>query len=194
MRVMNVIKLTIVSIIVMMICSCAGIPGDTRQEQINTVDLLIEQTIEDLCERNPDIRQAIANSVGYAVMNGKTTKIPFIGTGSGYGAAISNQNREKTYVEITELDIGAGLGVRTQRFVIIFHDENKFKIFTSGVWMPRTSIEAGVGYKDTGIKMEGDNKKGSQRNGYEVYFISELGASATATLGILRVKPVKLRK
>ncbi len=67
---------------------CAGIPGATGGEQAETIDALVERTLADLYKQEPKAREAVANSVGYVVMNNKITKIPVVGAGSGYGVAI----------------------------------------------------------------------------------------------------------
>jgi lipid-binding SYLF domain-containing protein len=177
----------------LMIYSCASIPGETGEEQTKAINLLVEQTIKDLSGQTPETKERIANSVGYAVMKAKVGKYPIIGTGGGYGVAIHNQTGEETYFEITEFDVGAGLGVRSVRFVIIFESEDKFQLFKKGVWKPRTSMEAAAKSEGGGTAAGTENKKDPVNRGYSVYFITDSGASATATIGIFHAKPIKLK-
>jgi lipid-binding SYLF domain-containing protein len=188
------IKILTTLFICAFINSCASIPGNTGEEQKKSVDLLVEQTLADLYHQNPKTKEYIAKSIGYAVMKGQAAKYPVIGTGSGYGVAIHNTTNDKTYLEITEFSVGAGLGVRTIRFVIIFEDEDKFNIFKKGIWKPRTSMEAAAKSKEGGTATGTDNKKNTGKKGYAVYFITDSGASATATLNIFHAQPIKLKE
>ena len=63
-----------------------------------------------------------------------------------------------------------------------------------GTWKPRTSMEAAAKSKDGGTAAGTDNKKDSGKRGYSVHFITDSGASATATLGIFHAKPIKLKE
>lgn len=174
---------------------CAGIPGETTDdEQRKTVDLLVEQTLADLYKQDPKIKDLIADTFGYAVMQGIAAKYPIVGTGSGYGVAINNQIREKTFLEITEFTVGAGLGVRTLRFVVIFKDEIKFNKFKNGVWKPRTLVEAAAKSKNGGTAGGTGAEKDTTERGYSVHIITDSGVSATATLGIFHAQPVKLKE
>lgn len=175
-----------------MISSCASIPGSTKDEKIKNINSLVEQTITELYKLEPETKELIGSSAGYAVMEGITTKWPMIGTGSGYGVAINKQTGEKTYLEITKFDIGAGLGVKSIRFAIIFQDEKKFNKFKSGVWQLGTSMEATAKSKDIGTAVGTSDKKYGEKRGYSVHLITDSGASATATFGIFQSKPINL--
>ena len=111
---------------------CASIPGKTGEEQAETIDALVERTLADLYKQEPKTKEEIANSVGYAIMNNKITKIPIVGAGSGYGVAINTRTGEKTYLKMARFDVGGGWGARSVRPVLIFQDEKKFKDFIDG--------------------------------------------------------------
>ena len=122
------------------------------------------------------------------------TKFPIIGTGSGYGVAIHTRTEEKTYLKISEFELGAGLGRKNVRFVIIFQDQAEFNAFATGFWKLKRSLGASSRSTDAGAIAGTENRKGSARRGYSVHYITASGASATATLGIFRARPIKLEK
>ena len=173
---------------------CASIPGSSVDEQMETIDALVSQTLADLYETQPSTKGAIAASVGYAVMKGTETKLPLIGAGSGYGVAIHTRTEEKTYLEITEFAMGAGLGRTASRFVLIFQDQAIFNRFTSGFWKLRKSMEASAKSMDGGTLAGAQTAKDAASKGYSVHFIADSGASARATLGVFRAKPIQLKK
>ncbi|KPJ94637.1 MAG: hypothetical protein AMJ55_06080 [Gammaproteobacteria bacterium SG8_15] len=121
---------------------CAGVPGETGSEQAETMDALVERTLSDLYEQEPDTKEAIANSVGYVVASTKITKIPIVGAGSGYGVAINTKSGEQTYLKMARFDVGGGWGARSLRPVLIFQDETKFRKFIDGVWEAQAGAEA----------------------------------------------------
>jgi lipid-binding SYLF domain-containing protein len=173
---------------------CAGIPGATGGEQAETIDALVERTLADLYNQDPKAREAIANSVGYVVMNNKITKIPVVGAGSGYGVAINTRTGEKTYIKMMRFDVGGGWGARSVRPVLIFQDEKKFKDFTDGVWEAQAGAEAAAKVGETGTAGGAGSGDIPGKKGYVVHLITDAGVSATVTVGVIRVKPVTLKE
>ncbi len=179
---------------VFVISGCASIPGETGKEQSETIDTLVERTLHDLYEQEPKSKEEIGNSIGYAIMSNKITKIPIFGAGSGYGVAINNKTGEKTYLKMIRFDIGGGLGARRVRPVMIFQSEKKFKDLTDGVWSTNVGAEAAAKVKDGGASGGRGSGSSPGGKGYSIYFITDSGVSATITVGVIRVKPIKLKK
>lgn len=173
---------------------CASIPGETGEEQSEAIDALVDRTLKDLYRQEPKSTEEIGKSVGYAIMSNKITKIPIFGAGSGYGVAINNKTGEKTYLKMVRFDIGGGLGARSVRHIMIFQDEKKFKDLTDGVWSSNHGAEVTAKVKDTGAPGRPGSGNLPDDKGYSIYFITDAGVSATVTVGLIRVKPVKLKK
>ena len=121
---------------------CANVPGDTREEQVETVEELVERTLSDLYLEEPKARKEIADSIGYVIMSNKILKIPIVGVGSGYGVAIKTKSNEEVYLKMTRFDIGGGLGARSVRPVLVFNNEEKFDDFIDGLWEVRVDLGA----------------------------------------------------
>jgi len=172
---------------------CAGIPGATKQEQIGTIDTLVEDTLNDLYKQEPKAKEEISSSVGYAIFSNKITKIPLVGAGSGYGVAIRSENNEKTYLKMARFDVGGGWGARSVRPVIIFQDEKEFNNLISGQWSANAGAEAAAKVGDTGgAGGSGDNDEKNDK-GYSIHMITDAGVSATVTAGLIRITPIKLK-
>jgi len=154
----------------------------------------VERTLPDLYKQEPKTKEDIANSVGYVILSGNITKIPWFGAGSGYGVAINNKTGEKTYLEVTRFDVGGGYGARSLRPVIIFQDEKKFKTFIKGVWTMSAGAEASAKVKETGAAGGGGSSDLPVDKGYSVHLITDAGVSATITVGLIHVAPVKLKE
>jgi hypothetical protein len=192
MRSLTLIGFTLLFLVVGM-SGCASIPGKTGKEQSEAIDALAKRTLKDLYKQEPKSKEEIGKSVGYAIMKNKFAKIPFVGAGRGYGVAINNKTGEKTYLKIVRFDIGGGYGARSVRIVLIFQDEKKFKDFIDGVWSVRAGAETGAKVKDEVVSgvAGSDNLPGNK--GYSIHFIIDEGVSATVTVGLIHVKPIKLK-
>jgi len=174
--------------------ACSSIPGEHKADQIQTIDQLVERTLEDLYQQTPEAREQIKSAVGYAIMNNKITKIPLVGAGTGYGVAINNDNQQRNYIQMIRFDIGGGWGARSVRPVIIFTDENVFKDFIDGIWSVNLGGEAAAKVGDIGASGGADSGKVSNDKGYVSHIIIDSGVSATVTAGVIKVTPISLDK
>ena len=172
---------------------CTSIPGESGAEQVETIDALVERTLVDLYKQEPKTKDQIANSVGYVIASTTITKVPIVGVGSGYGVAIYTKTGEKTYLKMARFDVGGGWGARSLRPVLIFQDDTKFRKFIDGVWEAQAGAEAAAKVGESGAA-GGGGTSGVGDKGYAVHFITDAGVSATATAGIIRVKPIKLKE
>jgi hypothetical protein len=175
------------------LAGCASVPGKTNAEQVETIDQLVQRTLLDLYKQYPESKENMAKSVGYSIMTNTITKIPLVGAGGGYGVAISLPGGEKTYLQMWRFDLGAGWGARSIRPVLVFHDENKFKELINGEWEFTAGAEAAAKVGETGAAGGGEGGKLVDQ-GYTPYLITDAGVSATATVGVIRTKPIHLKK
>lgn len=191
-------KLTLVTLTLIVgiagLTACSTIPGETKVEQIQTIDELVDNTLADLYQQNPEARAQIKNSIGYAIMNNKITKIPVVGAGAGYGVAINNKNQQRQYIQMVRFDVGGGWGARSVRPVIIFTDEQVFNDFIDGMWSANAGAEAAAKVGDVGTSAGADTGNAGDDKGYITHMITDKGVSATVTAGIIRVKPITLKK
>ena len=176
------------------LAGCAvSIPGETGAQQVETIDALVERTLTDIYQQEPGTREAIADSVGYVIASTTITKVPIVGAGNGYGVAIKTSNGERTYLEMVRFDVGGGWGARSLRPVVIFQDEAKFENFIDGVWDAQVGAEAAAKVGESGAA-GGAGTDSVPDKGYTVHIITDAGVSATATAGLIRVKPVNLKE
>jgi lipid-binding SYLF domain-containing protein len=95
---------------------------------------------------------------------------------------------------MVRFDVGGGWGARSVRPVIIFTDEQVFNDFIDGIWSANAGAEAAAKVGDVGISAGADTGKVSNDKGYITHMITDSGVSATVTVGIIRVKPISLKK
>ena len=190
-------SLTLIGFILLFIVvdmsGCASIPGRTGKEQSEAIDALVERTLTDLYKQEPKSKEEIGKSIGYAIMKNRFTKIPIVGAGSGYGVSITNKTGEKTYLKIVRFDIGSGLGTRSIRLVITFQNEEKFKDFIDGDWSVNAGAALAAKSKDAGTSGAAESSSLSGGKGYSIHVITDAGVTATVTVGVIHVKPIKLK-
>lgn len=178
----------------MLMSGCATIPGATKQEQVMTIDELVENTLADLYKEDPATKEAIASSVGYAVFNNKITKVPIVGAGRGYGVAIDTKSGKRTYLKMARFDVGGGWGARSVRPVIIFQDKAKLGDLIGGRWSANIGAEAAAKVGETGGAGGGGADDTKDDKGYTIHMITDAGVSATVTAGIIRIAPITLKE
>jgi hypothetical protein len=179
--------------ILIWLAGCASVPGKTGTEQVETMDDLVKRTLADLYKQHPEAKEKMAKAVGYSIMTNTITKIPIFGAGGGYGVAISLPGEERTYLQMWRFDIGAGWGARSIRPVLIFHDEKKFKTLIDGEWEFNLGAEASAKVGEKGAAGGGGGAK-LVDPGFTPYTITDAGVSATATVGIIRTNPIRLKE
>jgi len=172
---------------------CVKVPGETREDQVITIDQLVKSTLEDLYEQNPKTKEEIASSVGYAVFSNKITKVPIVGAGSGYGVAIHNKSATRAYLKMARFDVGGGWGARSVRPVIIFHNEQEFNDLINGKWEAQIGAEAAAKIGEVGAAGSGNDDNPQNDKGYTVHMITDAGVSATVTAGLIRIAPITLK-
>lgn len=180
--------------VVFFLSSCATIPGKTNAEQVETIDQLVSRTLADLYKQDPKAKDEIAASVGYVIMNNKITKIPVVGVGAGYGVAIETKTGKQTYLKMGRFDFGGGWGARSVRPVFIFHNEKVFHDVIDGEWSGSMGAEASAKVGEAGAAGGGGASNLKADKGYSEYTLTDAGVSATFTVGVIHLKPVKLKK
>ena len=188
------VALAFVSVLLVGLSGCASVPGDTREEQVQTIDELVDTTLVDLYKQEPSTEAEISDSEGYVIMNNKITKIPLVGAGAGYGVAINSKTQERTYLKMVRFDVGGGWGVKSVRPVIIFNDEKKFSKFIKGDWSANAGVDAAAKVGDVGAAGgTGGSNSAEDDKGYTIHMITDAGVAATVTAGIIRVSPITLK-
>lgn len=176
----------------LLVSSCATVKpeGDNITQQRAFVDKDTAELLATLYEREPGARKEVEDAVGYAVFRYRATKLPIvlsgIGGGAGYGLATEGTSNEKTYMKVSKVQWGVGLGVRELAVVFVFQDQEVFEKFRSGKWDTGGGAEATAKTGDTGAALAASASTGK---GFKSYTFTESGLSYGATWHARRFKP-----
>ena len=164
-------------------CAVLGADEPDRDE----LDAMIDAARITLAEHHRDIAERMDNIPGYAVIAMSTTKIPGVGTGLGYGVVIDNRTDTRSYIKVTQFEVGGGLGAQRFKAVILFKDPVLLERTIKGGWHFESSADiSGASSDDSETIASLSTQSGK---GYKVYKLAESGALATVTIRALHGKP-----
>ena len=151
------------------------------------LDAMIDTARSTLVEHHQDIAQKLEALPGYAIIAMTTTKIPGVGTGLGYGVVIDSRTDKRSYIKVTQFEVGGGLGAQKFKAVILFKDPALLERTIKGGWHFESSADfSGTGEGESQAIASVSTQSGK---GYKVYKLAESGALATMTIRALHGKP-----
>ena len=176
---MKIKLLTLLLFISFTFTGCSSMSAIEKDQKRNELDAMAEATIASLIEKDPQLKEEIENSPGYAVIDAKVTKVPMVGGGGAEGVLI-NKSQRHVYITAKRFDIGGGVGARSFKALLIFDSQEVVDGWMSGSWEYQAGAEASAGEASADGASGGD--------GFEMHVLAEGGASATATARVIRVK------
>jgi len=162
---------------------CATLTPSERAQKQNELNTMAAESVAALIEKDTELQSVFDAAVGYMVINMKVTKVPLVGAGGGQGVVVDKSNNKRTYVKVKRLDFGGGWGVRAFKAIFAFTDKDLLAEAASGKWAFQGGAEASVG------SASAEGSTGALSKGFEVYTLTEAGASATVTVRVIRLKP-----
>ena len=179
-------KTTIVSLIFGFFCvGCSIAPKDA--EAIKGLDIVSKNTIEQLSKQHHNLKTELETAVGHIVIDMKVTKVPVVGAGGGQGVIYTKGSEEKVYIKAVRADVGGGWGARSYKVLVVIHSSEVLEKSKKNHWIFDAGAEVAAG----SAALEGGT--GSLSKGYNVYHLSDIGASATITARAIRVTTTPVR-
>ena len=108
--------------------------AETKEEKQAEARKRANETLERLYKAQPSARSAVNSAVGYAVFTSRSVKILLGGTGRGSGIAVEKAGNKVTYMKMTELAAGLGMGVKKFSVVFVFENKKAFDDFVNSGW------------------------------------------------------------
>jgi lipid-binding SYLF domain-containing protein len=178
-------RLGILAIAVVLLFSCSTLSPEGEGPAQAELDAMSEKAINALLATKPELQELLDRSVGYAVVNMTITKIPVIGTGAGYGVVIDKRNNTRSYIQVSQLEVGGGMGAEKFKVLIVFSDEKLVDRVVRGTW----HYEAGAGAVAGSDSAEAAASNTDTDSGYKAYKLTESGACVRVTVRVARAKP-----
>ncbi|NCF64058.1 MAG: hypothetical protein GWP58_14500, partial [Gammaproteobacteria bacterium] len=162
--------------------ACTAIPVEQRPYKRAELNRVAEETISLMVEQDPALKQALENSEGYFISQVSSANVALIGGGQGIGVLVDNTNGDRSYLNVKRFDLGAGLGVRYFRVLVLIETREAFEEIRRGKTFKAVGAEITAGAAGTASTAR-------IGTGTTVHLIEESGTSiaATARLVSLRV-------
>jgi lipid-binding SYLF domain-containing protein len=133
MQKMIIAAVTVTLYLTMFGCSTTPKTQSAKDDQRDSIRAMTEQTLASLYKNEPAAKGAVAGAAGYAVFSDFGFKVMFLGGAHGKGMAVGNATKQETFMEMTELQPGLGVGAQEFRLVLIFENQAAYnKLVTSG--------------------------------------------------------------
>ncbi len=137
-----------------------GPKGDSNAEKKATIRKDRDEMIKQLYATNPDMKNLLKQSAGYATFKQVNVNLLLLASSSGYGVLVDNKARKETFMRMKSLGGGIGAGVKDVRVIFVFHDAKVMKQFIEEGWQFGGQADAAAKYENTGVAGE-QNVKGS---------------------------------
>lgn len=179
------IRHLILVIAVVLLCNCSTLSPEGEGPDRSELDAMSQNAITTLLETKPELQELLDKSVGYAVVNMTITKIPVIGTGAGYGVVVDKRTNTHSYIQVSQFEVGGGMGAEKFKVLIVFSDEKLVDRAARGTW----HYEAGADAVAGSDRAETATSQADKDSGYKAYKLSESGACVRVTVRVARAKP-----
>jgi lipid-binding SYLF domain-containing protein len=182
------IRLSILAIVLAVLSTCSTLSPEGEGPTRTELDAMSEKAISTLLETKPELQPLLEKSVGYAVVKMSITKIPVIGTGAGYGVVVDKRNNTRSYIQVSQFEVGGGMGAEKFKVLIVFSDEKLVDRAARGTWHYEAGADAVAGSDSA----ETATSQADNDSGYKAYKLSESGACVRVTVRVARAKPYLL--
>ena len=159
--------------------ACTSIPIEQRTELREQIDRDAAETVTLLVEKDPAFQQKLEKAAGYFTCRVSSATIAVAGAGKGLGVLVDQQSGERVYMNVKQLDLGAGLGVREFQALILAEDKTALDDIRSGRYLKGLAAEATAG--------EAGKAQARMIGGNEIFIISGTGAAVSATARLAKL-------
>ena len=171
----------IVLFLLFAIAGCSSMTTSEQSQKRSELDAMATKAITGLIKQDPVIQAEIDQSLGYAVVNMKLTKVPMVG--GGEGVFINQKTQQRVYFTVGRFDFGGGWGARSYKGLLIINTQKIKDKLNDGTWIFEAGAEASAGTATA----EG----ATGNDGFTIHVLAEGGASATVTARVIKVSANK---
>ncbi|MDH5299330.1 MAG: YSC84-related protein [Desulfobulbaceae bacterium] len=173
------IEWVVLMVAVVLLAGCAAPKGSTLREKKNYVLEMRSEALAKLYKEKPYVRKQIENAEGYGVFSNINTNLFLVSTARGYGVVVDNKSGKQTYMQMGQLGVGPGLGLKDFRVVIVFNNRKVMNDFVAKGWEFGGHADAAAKSGEKGGAVGGE---AYVAQGISVYTMTEAGAALQATV------------
>ena len=178
MTIMKRMSFLLILLFLATVASVSADDGKVAKEQKEIREKTTE-TLKWLYELQPNAKQTVENSYGYAVFSNFGMKILVAGGGKGKGEAINNKTGKETFMKMLELQTGIGLGVKKFSVIFVFETAQLLNGFINQGWEFGGQATAAAKMEDEGGSLQGAL---AVSPGIWMYQLTDAGLAAELTV------------
>ncbi len=164
-------------IMILLLTGCVSTGSGSPTEKRAAINSMKTDTLNELYKSKPDVRDQIKAAAGYGVFSNANINLVFASFGGGYGV-VTNPDGKRTYMNMGEVGLGFGLGIKDFRIVMVFHTSDARERFITSGWSFGGQADAAAKAGDKGGALAAE----AQIGGVTVYSFTESGLALQATL------------
>jgi lipid-binding SYLF domain-containing protein len=145
-----------------------------------------DQALEDFYATKTEIKEEVANGIGYAVFDGSQVNVVLFVGGLGGGVLVENGNGKEIFMKMTRAGTGPGVGYKKFRQLMVFKDRTLFDQFRTLGADVGASADATMKIGGKGVAVDPNVSFNPQLS---VYQITDRGALLQANWGGVAYKP-----
>ena len=157
---------------------CATSGSKSPAEKRAAVLEMRQEVLTEFFEKKPDVRNQVATEPGYAVFSNANINLLIASIGGGYGVVHNNQTRQDTFMNMGELGLGFGAGVKDFRALLVFHSSEALNYFINKGWTLGAQADATAKASDKGGEVNAE----AIVNNVSIYQLTKSGLAVQATV------------
>ena len=164
--------------------ACKTPEGDTGEEQRAAIRKSNQEILNKVYAGYDSAKGEVGSSVAYATFSSIDAKILFGGTGNGYGLLTDKSTGKQTFMRMTKLQVGIGLGVQELSLLLIFQSKEALKRFMEDGWTFGGGASAALKSDQTGPDAPAYDKSMQSTLDQDplIYQVTNMGVNLSATL------------
>ena len=165
-------------IVVVVFSGCATTGATTKEDKRQAILDMKHKVLNDLYDLRPDVKAKVAEASGYAVFSNANINVVLASFSGGQGVVEDNESGKNTYMNMGEVGIGFGLGVKDFRAVFVFHERSVMDRFINSGWEVGAHADAAAKAGEKGGAVGGE----ILLDGITIYQLTESGLALQATV------------
>jgi hypothetical protein len=153
---------------------CIGPKGDTAQEKVEYVHKMREEALQQLYERDPELKQDVESAAGYGVFSIFGVHPGLFSFATGYGVFTNTATKKETHSKWFRLTLGPGIAVKGLYALVVVEDPELLATLEKGRWVFGSQAEASFRFGDFGGGLEWAHLF---KSGVDVHYVTHTGVA-----------------
>ncbi|MCP8899052.1 hypothetical protein [Gilvimarinus xylanilyticus] len=168
------------------VCVALSLAGHGQAQEAQHAELRQQMdqkaraALDSFLREEPDLAAQLDRAPGYLVGTGDTLLLGPLGRAKAVAVLVDQRDQSTTYLNITSLGLGMGLGARDGRFLAVIKSPQTLDSLRRGRWQVNPTASSTLGEQGPDYLLH--------TNEYDLYLRSESGAAIGAGLSLAHIQ------